>query len=107
MSAAQNDLAAIHPLAPIVMPLLATVPRREIAERLQVKVTAIEYVVRCLRDRGVLEPGKRMITGERGPRARAERTHTLNCIRCRRTFQSWNRIKNRVCSPCKDSEDWW
>lgn len=25
----------------------------------------------------------------------------LNCLSCNRKFNSWDRVKNRICTPCK------
>jgi hypothetical protein len=36
------------------------------------------------------------------PMARLDTTHaaTLLCLRCRRSFASWHRVKNRLCATC-------
>ena len=30
----------------------------------------------------------------------------LSCLRCGKQFKSWCRRRNRICSDCKESEDW-
>jgi formylmethanofuran dehydrogenase subunit E len=42
----------------------------------------------------------------RKPPLNLNRAGTVRCLRCGKTFESWNRTRNRLCNPCNNRQPW-
>jgi hypothetical protein len=109
VSASIDDLAQIHPRAPDIVPLAKNgVTWRRIAEQLGMTEGGVYDVVRRLRKLGILDV--RAPLKARGPAkpvvAKVSNAGPIRCLCCRSTFQSKDRVRNRICVPCKGTGAW-
>ena len=108
------DLAAIHISAPAIVPLFERgLSVREIAAQVGIGRNRLQHTLTLLRQSGVIQPRKnnkrepRMSGGrECGVKPQPKAVATLKCLGCRRPFPSVDRVRNRMCVPCKNGGRW-
>ena len=109
------SLAHIHVRAPEVAELyLNGVHLEQIERRLGMSKTRVAFVMRLLREHGIIGYRNPKIAGqhavkeaiEKGLLPRRDQGERVKCLSCQENFQSFDRRRNRICPSCHQRDGW-